>query len=215
MSDRRLLAIDLGSRRVGWSYFRGAELLSVGAWELDTKRTESPGFRWIRLRSYLDSVLEVSRLRIDVLAYEEVRNHVSRGKGGRPSFNVSAAHAYGAAEGVLLAWADEKRLHYSSVTVQAVKAAATGLGGGKGTDKEAVLAAARKRWPAQFSRLSDHAYEREPPYDEADAAMIGLAMLIQLGDAAATPPPPKAPKEPKPKAQKRAVKAPATATLFE
>lgn len=197
MSDRRLLAIDLGSRRVGWAFFRGAELVAVGAWELETKRTESPGFRWIRFRSFLESVLQVSRLRVDVLAYEEVRNHVSRGKGGRPSFNVSAAHAYGGAQAILLEWADSHRIPYSSVPVQRVKAAATGLGGGKGTDKESVLAAARRRWPRLFLPLE--APFRESPFDEADAAMIGLAMLIDLGEAEPTPPPQKEAKDPTPR----------------
>lgn len=215
MSDRRLLAVDLGSRRVGYSYFRGAELVMVGAWELETKRTESPGFRWIRFRSFLDSIVEVSRLRIDVLAYEEVRNHVSPGKGGRPSFNVSAAHAYGASQAILLSWADGRRIPYSSVTIAAVKAAATGLGGGKGTDKDSVLAAARARWPRQMELATSRVRNFESPYDEADAAMVGLAMLIQLGEAPATARPPKAPKEPAQKAQKRAAKKPATGTLFE
>lgn len=91
--------------------------------------------------------------------------------------NVDAAHAYGAAEGILLAWCAENGLEVKSQPIATVKAAATGKGGGPGTAKEDVLAAARARWGAI------HTFSG---YDAADAAFIGLAALIELGLAPAT-----------------------------
>jgi Holliday junction resolvasome RuvABC endonuclease subunit len=94
-----------------------------------------------------------------------------------PAMNTDAAHAYGAAEGILLAWCAENGLEVKSQPIASVKAAATGKGGGPGTGKEEVLAAARVRWGGV------HAF---PGYDAADAAFIGLAALIELGMAPAT-----------------------------
>lgn len=169
----RVFAVDLGSRLTGWAVLDGAlrpgrELLSAGVWHLEPRgRTQSPGVRWLRLRTLLDQVLDVSRVAPDVVAYEEVRNHTSRAAGGRPTFNVNAAHAYGAAEGCLLAWTAARELEVVSVPVAEIKRAALGKGGGKGTGKPEVLAAARARWP----------HHRFPTDDVADAAFIGVAAL--------------------------------------
>jgi len=180
----RVLAIDLGGELVGWAVFDGAVLYQAGTWTIyDRRRTESPGMRWIRLRSALSSAL--GRLGFDphdprVVAYEEVRNHTShRPEGRAPTFNVAAAHAYGGAQAILLAWCAENHLEVKSQPIATVKAAATGLGGGKGTDKAAVLAAAEARWPS--IGFVD--------YNASDAAFIGWAALIELGLAPPTPRP--------------------------
>jgi Holliday junction resolvasome RuvABC endonuclease subunit len=172
----KVFAVDLGAKLTGWAVLSGTlppgrELLSVGTWHLEPKgRTQTPGVRWLRLRTYLDQVLDVSRIAPDLVAYEEVRNHTSRAAGGRPTFNVSAAHAYGAAEGVLLAWAAARGLEVLSVPVADIKRAALGKGGGKGTGKAEVLAAARERWPF-------HRFETD---DAADAAWIGVAAVTMF-----------------------------------
>src|SRR6201999_495048 len=114
------------------------------------------------------------------------------GKGGKPAFNVDAAHAYGGGEAILLAFCAEHGIELISVTVAAVKNAA-GKGGGPGTDKDAVLEAAEERWGGL------HLF---PTYDAADAAFIGLAAMIGLGKAQDTP---KAPKPPKRKGKKQDV----------
>ncbi|HAX82405.1 MAG TPA: hypothetical protein DCY40_07560 [Actinobacteria bacterium] len=169
----KVFAVALGSRLVGWAVLDGAlrpgrELLSAGVWDLQpTARTQSPGVRWLRLRANLDNVLDVSGIRPDVVAYEEVRNHTSRTAGGRPTFNVNAAHAYGASEGCLLAWVAARGLEVVSVPVAEIKRAALGKGGGKGTGKAEVLAAARARWP-------HHRFHTD---DVADAGYIGVAAL--------------------------------------
>lgn len=162
----RLLGIDLGSVRVGWSYFetesgKTPTLISVGFWNLQPRRTSSEGVKWLRFRAALDGVLEVSRLRIDLVAYEEVRHH----KG------VSAAHAYGGSKAVLLAWCEGNEIEYTSVPISAVKRMATGKGGGAGTGKTEVLEAAQKRWP-------QHIFEHD---DVSDSAFVGLACIDELG----------------------------------
>lgn len=185
----RVLSIDLGGERVGRSFFksepgREPQLLDVGVWLIQHRsRTESPGVRWLRLRQYLDEVFTVSGLRPDLVAYEEVRSHTSHRPGGPPTFNVFAAHAYGAGQGILLAWCAQNGLEVKSQPIATIKAAATGKGGGPGTDKAAVLAAARLRWP--FNEFVDD--------NASDSAFIGLAALIELGRAQAT----KAPEKPR------------------
>lgn len=186
-----VLAVDLGSSKTGWAYFAGPELLSAGTWDLEPKRHQSRGMRWLRLRAALDSVLDVSGLAVDLVAYEEVRRHSSRTGDGREIMNVAAAHAYGAAEGCLLAWCEVRNLNFTSTTIGDIKRAATGKGGGAGTDKAAVYDAAVARWPRLFPPRQDGT---EPEYDSSDAAFIGLATLYELGEAKPAAPPPPPPK---------------------
>ena len=153
----KIFALDLGSIRTGWAYFDGPSLLSVGVWELTSRRQESWGVRWLRLTQLLGDVNTVSRLEIDLVAFEEVRRHQG----------VDAAHAYGAAKGVLLAWCELQRLEFCSVPIAALKRAAVNKGGGSGTGKKEVLAAARERWP-------HHKFKTD---DASDAAFVGLAAL--------------------------------------
>jgi Holliday junction resolvasome RuvABC endonuclease subunit len=135
-----LLAVDLGSSKVGWAYFKSPELIAAGTWNLEPKRHQSPGMRWLRFRACLEETLQVPGFRVDLIAYEEVRRHQG----------VDAAHAYGGAQAHLLAFCEAQKLTYTSVTIADIKRAATGKGGGKGTDKEAVYAAAVARWPRLF-----------------------------------------------------------------
>lgn len=160
----KIFAVDLGSERCGWAYLDGSDLLSVGVWRLRTKRVQSWGVRWLVFERRLAEVVQVSGLTIDLVAFEEVRNHSSR-SAGRTRMNVDAAHAYGAAKGHLLAWCERHGMEFTGVTVQDVKYAAVGKRGGRGTSKDDVLAAARERWPR-------HLFETD---DAADAAFIGIA----------------------------------------
>lgn len=203
----RLLAVDLGSSKAGWAYYVGPELLSAGTWDLEPKRHQSRGMRWLRLRAALESVPDVSGLTVELVAYEEVRRHSSRLPGGKEVMNVAAAHAYGAAEGVLLAFCEARGLQFTSVAIGDIKRAATGKGGGAGTDKAAVYDAAAARWPRIFP-----AQERAPEFDAADAAFIGLATLIELGEAAAAAAP--ALKVPRPRAVKKGAEPERQPDLF-
>ena len=167
----RVLAIDLGSQKVGWAYLDGDQLLAVGVWRLTSPRDRSQGVRWLVLDRNLRDIVNVSRLQIDLVAFEEVMNHTGRGKKGKPVFHVKAAHAYGGAKAHLTRWCEENGFEFTSVPVGNIKRAATGKGGGKGTSKDAVMKAAEERWP-------HHKFETD---DASDAAFIGLAAQIELG----------------------------------
>ena len=42
----------------GWSVFKSGEPVACGTWDLSHHRMEGAGFRWIRLRGYLNQMLE-------------------------------------------------------------------------------------------------------------------------------------------------------------
>lgn len=196
-----LLAVDLGATVTGWSIFVQGRLSSVGIWKLKRSPKEHPGERYSRLRQRLIDLGRVSQVRPSHVAYEKVHMHVSssmkcpscgsvkiggstgRGKSrrcmcGAPIVrksmpNTLAAHAYGATEGYLLEYCFSLGLTPIEVHTSAVKKAATGKGGGKGTKKSDILTAAAARWPTHTFRTDD----------AADAAFIGLAAARRLGIA--------------------------------
>jgi hypothetical protein len=180
-----LLAIDLGARLAGWAYYRDAALVQCGTWDIEPPRGSSIGIRWLRFVAHLDTLADANP--VDIVAYEQVSRHEG----------TSAAHAYGGAKSHLEAWIARRRgpdlppdqgLQVTSVTVADVKLAAVGKGGGPGTDKAAVHAAAEARWPDHFRP------GKAPEFDRADAAFIGRAALMQLGAIPRPAPALKAPK---------------------
>lgn len=195
-----LLAVDLGSRLVGWAYFVGPDLIGAGTWDLEPPRHQSRGVRWLRLTAALDAIVAGGNP-VDLVVFEEVRRHKSfprDRKGKAPIPNFAAAHAYGGAMAHLEAWVERQRppgclpdegMQISSVAIADIKRAATGKGGGKGTDKAAVYEAAERRWPRHF-QIGD-----KPEFDAADAAFIGLAALIGFGIVPAEAPVLKVPLE--------------------
>lgn len=157
--------MDLGSVCVGWAYLVDGKLQSAGVWRIHAPRQQSWGVRWMVLAQRLHEVNTVSNLVIDLVAFEEVRNHSSKGRNGRMVFHVDAAHAYGGAMAYLTGWCASQGLDFVSVPVQDIKFAAVGRRGGRGTSKKEVLSAAVRKWPR-------HAF---PTYDVADAAWICVA----------------------------------------
>ena len=156
-----ILAFDLGSEFTGVAYMESGSLQWSTTWELVAKRIESPELRWMRFEKNLSGLIVKDRLRIDLVAFEEVRSHRNP-KGG---YNTTAAHQYGGCRAILIKWCgDRLGKPFVSVTVQEIKTAATGKGGGKGTSKEDVLKAAKARWP----KLGIAGY------DAADAAFIAV-----------------------------------------
>lgn len=193
MSARRIVGLDFGSVNFGVAEFVGAELVWASAVRISGSGAEHPGLRWQRLRELLLSLNRPSHV-----AYEEVLMHVSntvecqrcgrikattgrgrnlrcarcRGQARRVErMNVKAAHAYGAGEGLALEWACSVGAEVVPVHTTAVKLAALGKGGGAGTGKPEMLAAARERWAGvEFET-----------HDAADAAFTGLAAAYKLG----------------------------------
>ena len=86
--------------------------------------------RFVRLRNYLIKVCEG----VDLVVYEEVRAH--RG--------TDAAQIYGGIIAIISEHCELKEIPYQGVPVGTIKKFATGKGN---SNKEAMLAAARERWP--------------------------------------------------------------------
>lgn len=164
MTATIILGFDLGTR-TGYAALRdnGTRIMS-GTWDFSHRgagdRAERPGARWRRVAATFTAFLEHWAKRGRVIAgYELVRGH---GNGG-----AQAAHIYGGMEAMLLAAMDTLGIVPLRVTVQDVKRAATGVGGGKRAGKAQVLAAAQERWPGVQGE------------DEADAVFVAEVLMAR------------------------------------
>jgi Holliday junction resolvasome RuvABC endonuclease subunit len=136
----RILAIDPGTH-CGWA-IRNGNMYYSGTWDLSTGRFSGGGMRYLRFCKFLDEAkLSTSGQVFDAVYFEEVRAH----KG------TDAAHVYGGIVAHLMTWCEQQqpKIPYQGIPVSHVKRAATGKGGGKGTDKPAMVAAAKLAWPEQ------------------------------------------------------------------
>jgi Holliday junction resolvasome RuvABC endonuclease subunit len=154
-----ILAIDPGTH-CGWAVTMRTGVISSGTWDLRPNRYEGAGMRWLRLRSFLDQTAPLS---LDLVAYEEVRHHAG----------VDAAHIYGGIVSVLQSWCETLKIPYTALPVGTIKKHATGKGNAK---KDAMLAAARERWPGQM--VADD--------NQADALWIMDLAVKQYGKAVAS-----------------------------
>jgi len=149
-----ILALDLGTT-TGWASCRDGAVVA-GTLDLRGGRYEGGGMRFLRFRQWLDELTLGSD---NAVYFEEVRNH----KG------VDAAHVYGGLMGVLTSFCEERGIPYQGVPVGTVKKHLTGKGN---ANKDAMLAAARARWPECFA---DPKVARS--HDMADAlAILDVAM---------------------------------------
>lgn len=125
------IGIDPGTS-CGWAVLDAdGQRLGSGTWDLKPRRHEGGGFRFVRLRSYLDDLLRVYREAL--LAYEEVRRHQG----------TDAAHIYGGIVATLSAYCEDHEIPYQGVPVGTVKKLATGKGN---APKSEMVASAFARW---------------------------------------------------------------------
>jgi Holliday junction resolvasome RuvABC endonuclease subunit len=160
-----VLALDLATN-VGWALRDGAGARTSGVQRFAPGRGESPGMRWLRLRKWLREVIALGGLTPTrgVIAYEQAVFH-HRGAS-------AAAVAHGMAA-VAQEVAAELAIELACVTPAELKKFATGKGNAK---KDAMLAAARERWPSKA--IADD--------NEADALWVLEWALQELGLGAAT-----------------------------
>lgn len=153
----RILAIDPGTA-CGWAVRHSAQTVDSGVWDLTAKRHEGGGMRFLRCRHAFREALLA--FRPDVVAYEEVRRHMG----------VDAAHVYGGIIAIIASECEAQSppIPYRGVPVGTVKKHATGKGN---ADKDAMIAAARKRWVG-FNPKDDN---------EADARWIAETAAQELG----------------------------------
>jgi Holliday junction resolvasome RuvABC endonuclease subunit len=123
----RILAIDPGTN-CGWATTDGGTIIS-GTWNLKGGRYEGAGMRFVRLRRFLEEFGPVDRI-----VFEEVRRHLG----------TDAAHVYGGIVAVVMAFCEERQVPYEGIPVGTIKKLATGKGN---ANKDAMVAAARERWP--------------------------------------------------------------------
>ena len=136
--EGRILAIDPGTH-CGWATREAnGDFYRSGTWDLSPGRFSGAGMRFLRFEKLLDE-LYVACGSLSAVYFEDVRGH----KG------TYAAQIYGGFVAVLTAWCERKNIPYQGIPVADVKRAATGKGGGKGADKQAMVNAAMLKWPDQ------------------------------------------------------------------
>jgi crossover junction endodeoxyribonuclease RuvC len=136
-----ILGIDPGTH-CGWAIIDSdGAFLTSGEWNLTGSRFDGAGMRYIRLHKHLADILD--SLKVDLVAYEEVRRHIG----------TDAAHVYGAIVGLIQRECEARNIPYTGIPVGTVKKHATGKGSGK---KEAMLGAARARWPDRTWSTKDN-----------------------------------------------------------
>lgn len=131
----RLVAIDLGTTSA-CVIADGCRPLVVAEWDCSVRRGESNGMRFLRFRRYLAQVLDDGPVRI--VGYE------------RPGV-LKSGPAYAVLYGLVAeveSACTERRIDYLGVRPSELKKLALGKGGGPGTDKKAMVAAAKARWPS-------------------------------------------------------------------
>jgi len=121
----KILAIDPGTH-CGYAL----SPFESGVWDLSPRRYEGGGMRFVKLRNYLIKACEG----VDMVVFEEVRGH----KG------TDAAHVYGGIVAIITEHCELKGIPYSGVPVGTIKKYATGKGN---VNKEAMIKAAKERWP--------------------------------------------------------------------
>lgn len=143
-----VLGIDPGTT-CGWA-MRTENMMQSSTWDLTARRHEGGGMRFLRLRSYLKTMLDMGT--VGALFYEEVRMHMG----------VDAAHVYGGVIAVISEECESRKIPYGGIHYAQVKKLATGKGN---ASKEMMLEAAHVKWP-DFTGTS---------FDEADARWIAEA----------------------------------------
>lgn len=152
-----VIGIDPGSM-CGWALVDEAgKRQASGVWDLRARRHEGGGMRYLRVRRYLEELLDHAEgHRSPVVAYEEVRRH--RG--------TDAAHVYGGIVASIVTVCEERKVPYAAIPVGTVKRTATGRGNASKLEMIAAFVAATDMQPD-----SD---------DEADAYWVAVAQCQQL-----------------------------------
>lgn len=128
-----ILAIDPGTH-CGFAIKDSSGQIVSGTWELKGGRFEGGGMRFLRLKKEIQEMYNLTNF--DEVYFEEVRGH----KG------TDAAHIYGGVVAVLTSFCEDLSIPYQGIPVGTIKKHATGKGN---SNKDAMMAAAKSRWPDQ------------------------------------------------------------------
>jgi Holliday junction resolvasome RuvABC endonuclease subunit len=128
-----ILAIDPGTI-TGFALRLPDGRLVSGTWNLRGGRFEGGGMRFLRLEDHLKEVHHLTPL--GRVYFEEVRRHLG----------TDAAHVYGGIVATVTAFCEREKIPYQGIPVATIKKTATGKGN---SDKAAMVAAAKAKWPDQ------------------------------------------------------------------
>jgi hypothetical protein len=178
----RILAIDPGTK-LGWARNVETDMIVTGKLDLSGSRYDSSAMRYLRFREWLhevsagDPTLYDGPLdRVDLIAYEEVRNHQSSyidPKTGmrQTRYATDAAHFYGGLQAILLAFCEDHQIPCEAIPVGTWKKHLTGKGNAsKETYRQCALTrvANRSNRPEESIKLS-----------EDEAAAVGILLAAQ------------------------------------
>jgi crossover junction endodeoxyribonuclease RuvC len=149
-----ILGLDPGTL-CGWAILRDGHLVGSGVWDLRPRRHEGGGMRYLRVRRYVEELLQTEPL--DAVGYEEVRRHLG----------VDAAHVYGGIVAAVTSVLEDHGKPYRGVPVATVKRVATGKGN---ASKDDMLEAFHR----EVGRYPDGGD------DEADAYFVAVAVGREL-----------------------------------
>lgn len=159
------VGIDPGSH-CGWAVLdEQGQRHGSGTWDLVGSRFEGGGMRFLRLRGYLQRLLDDCAGHLVAVGVEEVHQHEG----------TDAAHIYGGILAQITSLCEERQVPYLGIPVATIKAYATGKGN---AGKEQVVAAAQQQW----DRVVDDD-------NEADALWVGESLRRELGFGGADAPP--------------------------
>lgn len=151
MENKSILALDLGMK-TGWAIKGEDGTTTSGTRPFKNGRIEGSGMPFLRFEAWLNKLNAIHP--VGVLYFEEVRRHLG----------TDAAHVYGGFMALLMVWAEENKIPYSSVPVGTIKMHITGKGN---AGKPAVIEAVEK---LGFSPVDDN---------EADAlALLDYAVKV-------------------------------------
>lgn len=154
-----ILTLDLGIK-TGWAIHDKNGVITSGTMHFKTTRFDGGGMRYLKFKRWLTD-LKAKVGDIEEIYFEEVRMHRSKGKNGRITFNVDAAHAYGGFMATLTAWCEHHEIPYAAVGVGKIKKHITGKGN---ANKAAVIKAVKAKG--------------HNPTDDNEADAIALLDLI-------------------------------------
>lgn len=123
----QILAIDPATK-CGWAHSSGPS----GTWDLSIRRDESAGMRLLRLRAKLREVMAD----VQLVVFEAARNAAPKMQG--------ALVVQAELQGVIKIVCEDMQVQWRGYSPKEIKKHATGKGN---ANKEAMVAAARVRWP--------------------------------------------------------------------
>src|SRR5262245_36330787 len=125
-----ILALDLGTM-LGYAIAAHDGAIASGVVSFKPSRYDGGGIRYLRFRSWLDSIAADAGY-LAAVYFEEVRRHVG----------TDAAHLFGGWLAMLSAWCEQHCIPYQGVPVGTIKRFIAGKGN---ADKHAVIEAVRAR----------------------------------------------------------------------